>query len=942
VKQSRRGRRRLLAPEVVQSSAMDCGPAALKCMLQGFGTPISYDRLREACQTGLDGTSIDTLESIATRLGFDAEQVMLPLDFLPLTEARAFPSILVVANPLGVTHFVVAWRRHGSWVQVMDPAAGRRWVPLDRLLAETYLHAMPVPASAWRAWAGSPEALAILDARCRELGMPRQETRCLIEEAKADPGWHPLAALDAAVRLAGSLVRARALRRGREAWAFTQTVGEQAKDMRADGDEAIPDAFWSVAPLPSAPDQLLLRGAVLVRVRSRQAAMVAEPAGADLPAELQEALARPSSHPGRELLRLLREDGQLRPAALLAATAVASGAVVLEALFYRGALDAVPYLAPTEQRAGAAIAFLGFLLLVLLLELGITGRFLGLGRGLEVRLRLRFLTKLARLGDRYFRSRLRSDMAERCHSVHRLRLAPELAGNALRFLFQIAATAAGLIWLDPGVAPLVLLAAGFALVLPVAAQPFLLERDLRMRDHAGALGRFYLDSLLGLVPARHHGAELPLRREHEALLLEWMRAGYRREKVSVALDVLQAVSGYGLAVAIVARHLATTGDLSQALLLCFWAIQLQILGQQLDIAGRQFPPIRSAARRLLEPLGAVEEGPALTSPTPPLPKGEEGKEKTLFGDAFLPSLPLGERGRGSEGPPGVALSFEKVCVVAAGHPILTDVDLEVAAGDHLAIVGPSGAGKTSLVGLLLGWHTPASGRILIDGETLTAERLAILRRETVWVDPEVQLWNAPLLANLLYGTLAKEALRAGAAIEAAELRSLLEELPQGLQTPLGEGGALVSGGEGQRVRLGRAFLRRHARLVILDEPFRGLDRCARRRLLARARGWWPGATLLCITHDLEPTLDFDRVAVVASGRLAELGRPGELAARSDSRYRQLLDQETAIRERLHHEAGWRRLRLTGGRLRDDAAGDGHEPSPPRPSSPQGRGGRAAT
>ena len=884
-KRFRRGGRRLLAPEVVQSSAMDCGPAALKCLFEGFGLPASYDRLREACQTGLDGTSIDTLENVAVRLGFDAEQVMLPLDHLALPEARAFPSILVVANPMGVTHFVVAWRRHGSWVQVMDPAAGRRWVPLDRLSAETYIHAMPVPADAWRAWAGSPEALSILDARCRRLGMPREERRSLAEGAAADPGWRSLAALDAAVRLAGSLIRARALRRGREALEFTRAAWERAKETITEGDEAIPAAFWTVVPLPEAPDQLLLRGAVLVRVRGRRPAQDAE---ADLPAELREALARPTSHSGRELVRLLREDGRLRPAALLAATAVASGAVVFEALFYRGALDAVPYLAPPEQRTGAALAFLGFLLLVLLLELGVTGRYLGLGRGLEVRLRLRFLAKIARLGDRYFRSRLRSDMAERCHSVHRLRLAPELAGNVLRSLFQLVATAAGLLWLDPEVAPLVLLSAGLAVALPLAAQPLLLERDLRLRDHAGALGRFYLDALLGLVPARHHGAEIPLRREHEALLLEWMRAGYRREKVSVALDVLQAVSGYGLTFAIVAFHLAGTGDLSQALLLCFWAIQLMMLGQQLDIAGRQIPPVRSAARRLLEPLGAAEDGPAAPAETPAAPR-----------------------------PPGMAVRFERVRVVAAGHPILTDVSLAVEAGEHLAIVGPSGAGKTSLVGLLLGWHTPFAGRIVVDGEVLTAERLATLRQETAWIDPEIQLWNAPLLDNLLYGALAKEAHRAGAAIEAAELRALLQELPLGLQNPLGEGGGLVSGGEGQRVRLGRALLRRDARLVILDEPFRGLDRCARRRLLARARGWWPGATLLCVTHDLEPTLDFDRVAVVERGRVAELGRPAELAVRPVSRYRQLLDEETAIRERFRHEAGWRRLRLSGGRLHED-------------------------
>jgi ABC-type bacteriocin/lantibiotic exporter with double-glycine peptidase domain len=122
-------RPRLLVPEVVQTSAMDCGPAALKCLLEGFGIAASYGRLREACQTDVDGTSIDTLEEVAVQLGLEAEQVMLPMDHVLLPEAQVLPAIVVVRLPSGVTHFVVAWRCHGGVVQLMDPAIGRRWPP---------------------------------------------------------------------------------------------------------------------------------------------------------------------------------------------------------------------------------------------------------------------------------------------------------------------------------------------------------------------------------------------------------------------------------------------------------------------------------------------------------------------------------------------------------------------------------------------------------------------------------------------------------------------------------------------------------------------------------------------------------------------------------------------------------------------------------------------
>ena len=105
---SSRTRRHLLVPEVVQTSAMDCGPASLKCLLEGFGISASYGRLREACQTDVDGTSIDTMEEVAVQLGLDAEQIMVPVDHLLLPEARVLPALVVVRLPNGITHFVVA------------------------------------------------------------------------------------------------------------------------------------------------------------------------------------------------------------------------------------------------------------------------------------------------------------------------------------------------------------------------------------------------------------------------------------------------------------------------------------------------------------------------------------------------------------------------------------------------------------------------------------------------------------------------------------------------------------------------------------------------------------------------------------------------------------------------------------------------------------------
>src|SRR5256712_13517144 len=91
--------RRFFAPEVIQTSAMDCGPASLKCLLEGFGISVSYGRLREACQTDVDGTSIDTLEEVAVQLGLAAEQILVPVDHVLLPEARTFPAIVGIRPP---------------------------------------------------------------------------------------------------------------------------------------------------------------------------------------------------------------------------------------------------------------------------------------------------------------------------------------------------------------------------------------------------------------------------------------------------------------------------------------------------------------------------------------------------------------------------------------------------------------------------------------------------------------------------------------------------------------------------------------------------------------------------------------------------------------------------------------------------------------------------
>ncbi len=892
MRRSKASGRKLFVPEVVQTSAMDCGPACLKALLEGHGIHASYGRLREACHTDVDGSSIDALEQVACELGLDARQVMVPVDHLLLREAALLPALVVVRQPSGMTHFVVVWSVRAGLVQIMDPATGRRWSTQSEFANELHVHEMPVPVEAWCEWAAAEDFQVVLRVRLAELGFGAGRAARLVASAAGEVGWRPIAALDAAARMVATVVRGNGLRRGKEAASAVEAFYERARDESAEPTAILPAECWTVRPAQAGDANLVLRGAVLVsiagvRERSEAEEDVAERAPS---ADLALALSEPPARPGRELLALLRADGLLAPAVLVSLLALSAGAVLVEALLFRSLLGIGGSIAIPEQRLGAIVALCVFAGLLLALELPIAQRSLAIGRRLELRLRTALLGRIARLDDRYFRSRLVSDMAERAHRLHELRVLPELGSELLRAVFGVVATTVGIVVLAPTSAALAIACAAAAVLLPWAGQHFLAEGDLRLRNHSGALLRFHLDALLGIVPLRAHAAGRSVRRGHDGLMVEWTRAGLGLQRRVVAVEAVQSVASLALAAWLVLDQSSRAGTSGSALLLAYWALSLPVLGQQVGLCARQYPTQRSITLRFLEMLGS--------------PAGAEG-------DAS-PTTATGDR-VANGATRGVTICMEGVSVQAGGHTILTGIDLEIAAGSHVAIVGPSGAGKSSLLGLLLGWHRPATGSVRIDGLELDAPRLECLRRETAWVDPSVQLWNRSLFDNLTYGANGRAAQSLGPTIERARLGEVLERLPNGMQSELGEGGTLVSGGEGQRVRVGRACVRAPTRLAVFDEPLRGLAREQRAELLAALRELWRESTLVCVTHDVGETLSFERVIVVEGGRIVEQGSP-QILAGADSRYAALLAAEQAVRSGLWKGASWRRMRLEGGRL----------------------------
>ena len=437
--------KRRLVPEVVQSSAMDCGPAALKAYVEGHGVSVSYERLREACQTDVDGTSIETLQAIAGELGVPVEQVLLPKDLVLLEEAGSLPCIAVTRLPNGNTHFPIIWSLAAGVAQVMDPASGRRWMTRGQLLHELHEHTMSVPAEDWREWAGSEQGRSLVASQLASLGIGKEPTGTLIESAAGDPSWCGLASLDAAARAVRSLVDARACKRGREAEALLTTLLTNTS--------SIPAGYWSARDVGDG--EVEIRGAVLLRpTRDDEMPAAASQEGQEfLSKALEAARDEAPARPALELWQRIRKDGLLTPTALAAALFGATFAIVIEALLFRPLLELAPLFGLSEYRAGIIGALLAFMLFELVVDYAAVTGELRLGRRIETRLRVAFQEKIPRLGDRYFHSRLTSDMAERNHSIHLLRTLPVLAGQILRASFEIVLTTAAIVWLVPSATP---------------------------------------------------------------------------------------------------------------------------------------------------------------------------------------------------------------------------------------------------------------------------------------------------------------------------------------------------------------------------------------------------------------------------------------------------------------------------------------------------------
>jgi len=227
----------------------------------------------------------------------------------------------------------------------------------------------------------------------------------------------------------------------------------------------------------------------------------------------------------------------------------------------------------------------------------------------------------------------------------------------------------------------------------------------------------------------------------------------------------------------------------------------------------------------------------------------------------------------------------------AEAPAVQNVSLHVPAGQCLAVVGPSGGGKSTLLRLTIGFRRPTEGQILLDGLDMEEIDMRSWRRFISVVPQESVFFEGSIRENILFGTRTVDPDRFEEILDAANVREFIERLPEGLDSRIGESGARLSGGQRQRLAIARALVR-DPQVIVLDEPTSALDVMSEKLVQEAIERLVKGRTTLIVAHRLSTIRNADKVVVMEQGQIVEAGTYDELSARPDSAFKRMKDLQS--------------------------------------------------